>query len=122
MISIAIRHGAGLSALVVALGILGNAQELKWVPEVPLLAITAATPIAICTATGWRVVRVLGSARLGTTAAGIAGIMGGLTGGIFFLAIGKPVVDVPVLFVLGLVGGTIAGFFGTIAARRLKRA
>lgn len=119
---IGIRYGAGLSALVVVLGILGNAQEFKWVPEVPLLAVTAATPIAICGAAGWRVARVLGSVRLGTAAGGIAGIMGGLTGGIFFVVIGKPVVDVPVLLVLGLVGGTIAGFLGGIAARRWRPA
>jgi hypothetical protein len=118
MISVGIRYGAALSVLVVVLGTLGNMAAFKWLPEVPLLVITAATPIAVCAAAGWRAVRMLKSIRLGTVAGGMAGFMGGLTGGIFFVVIGKPVVDLPVLSVLGIAGGLVAGFVGSVAAHR----
>lgn len=116
--AIGIRHGALLSVLVVVLGTLGNLPALTRVPELPLLAITAATPTAVCAAAGWRAVRARGSVRLGAVAGGIAGFMAGLTGGIFFVAIGKPVLDIPVLVVLGAGGGVVAGFIGSLAARR----
>jgi hypothetical protein len=101
-----------LAAFAVVFAILGLSASLRWIPEIPLLLVAGLVPTAILVVVGY---------RAGALAGALAGAIGGGTGGVAFVVYGKPVINIPIGLVAGLVGGLALGTLGAIAGRRLGR-
>ena len=102
----------------VILGVLGLSPSLTWIPEVPLLAAFVLVPTAILAVTGALVGRIDGSVRAGWFAGAIAGAIGGCVGGLTFVAFGKPVVNIAIGLVAGVLGGGVVRAAGAWFSRR----
>jgi hypothetical protein len=100
-----------LAVYAVAFAILGLSPSLRWIPEIPLLLVAGLGPTAILAVAGY---------RAGALAGAVAGAIGGATGGVAFVVSGKPVVNIPILLVAGLVAGLVLGALGVGAAQRRR--
>jgi hypothetical protein len=98
-----------LAVFAVVFAILGLSPSLRWIPEIPLLLVAGLVPTAILLVAGYRV---------GALAGAVAGAIGGATGGVAFVVYGKPVINIPIGLVAGLVGGIALGALGAATARR----
>jgi hypothetical protein len=106
---VGLRYGVVLAAFAVAFAIVGLSPSFRWVPEIPLLLVAGLVPTVILTVAGY---------RAGALAGAVAGWIGGGTGGVAFVVYGRPVVNIPILLVAGLVAGLVLGALGAAVARR----
>ena len=106
---VGVLGGVILAVFAVVFAILGLSPSLRWIPEIPLLLVAGAVPSATLVVAGY---------RAGAMAGAVAGAIGGATGGVAFVVYGKPVVNIPILLVAGLVGGLVLGALGAAVARR----
>src|SRR2546430_3987000 len=76
-----VRGGIVLSIAVILLAILGLTPSLRWIPEVPLIAVAIAAPVAGYALTGYWAGRRTGRTAAGVLAGAVAGGMSGGVGG-----------------------------------------
>jgi hypothetical protein len=103
-----------LSFFVVLLAFVGLTPLFSWVPELPLLAVSALIPLVGYTATGYRAQRRSGRIADGVLAAAVAGVVSGLAGGLSFVLFGKSLLNIPVGIGLGCVAGAVWGAVGAL--------
>src|SRR5256885_16838278 len=85
-----VRGGIVLSIAVILLAILGLTPSLRWIPEVPLIAVAIAAPVAGYALTGYWAGRRTGRTAAGVLAGAVAGGMSGGGGGSAHLLFCKP--------------------------------
>src|ERR1700694_4535013 len=101
--------GMALGVCIVGLAILGLSPSFAWIPEVPLIALALLLPIATYGLTGYRAGRRTGRIAAGAVAGGVAGGISGVAGGLSYVAFGKPILNVAVGLIVGIVGGAMVG-------------
>jgi hypothetical protein len=112
-----LRGAAVLAACVVVLAVLGLSPSLAWIPEVPLLATAVVVPVAVLGLTGYRAAQRDPRVLAGAIAGGLAGAISGAVGGVAYVAFGKPLLNLPVGVVVGLVGGATIGLLPILVLR-----
>ena len=110
--------GIVLSIAVILLAILGLTPSLRWIPEVPLIAVAIAAPVAGYALTGYRAGRRTGRSAAGALAGAVAGGISGAVGGIAYVLFGKPLLNIVVGLLLGAIAGGVIGAGGGVLARR----
>src|SRR2546429_1031833 len=85
-----VRGGIVLSIAVILLAILGLTPSLRWIPEVPLIAVAIAAPVAGYALTGYWAGRRTGRTAAGVLAGAVAGGMSGGVGGVAYGLFCKP--------------------------------
>ncbi|HEV2009452.1 MAG TPA: hypothetical protein VGS17_00290 [Candidatus Limnocylindria bacterium] len=103
------RVGIPLAACVVVLADVGLTPTFSWVPEVPLVLIALAVPIAAFSIAGMRAGTRSRTWVAGALAGAITGTIGGAAGGLAYVAFGKPLLNIAVGTVAGALGGAIVG-------------
>jgi hypothetical protein len=106
-----------LGVCVVGLAILGLTPSFAWIPEAPLIAVAILLPTATYALTGYRAGKRTGHIAAGAFAGGVAGAISGATGGLSYVAFGKPILNIAA----GLFVGTFTGaIIGALAAAKAK--
>jgi hypothetical protein len=114
-----LRIGLVLGGCVVVLAVVGLAPSFSWVPEVPLLAMAVVLPIAAYALAGSRAVVRARRWSDGLVAGAVAGALSGAIGGVSYVLFGKPLLNIAVGVVLGMLGGALVGSAAaTVALRR----
>src|SRR6266550_7441499 len=104
-----VRGGIVLSIAVILLAILGLTPSLRWIPEVPLIAVAIAAPVAGYALTGYVAGRRSGRLAAGALAGAVAGGISGTVGGIAYVVFGKALLNIVVGLLLGVIAGGILG-------------
>jgi hypothetical protein len=115
-----IRGAAVLVGCVVVLAVLGLSPSLAWIPEVPLVATAVVVPGFVLGLTGYRATQRDPRLLAGAIAAGLAGAIGGGVGGVAYVVFGKPLLNVPVGVVVGLIGGATIGLLPILVVRGMR--
>ena len=115
-----VRGGIVLSIAVILLAILGLTPSLRWIPEVPLIAVAIAAPVAGYALTGYWAGRRTGRTAAGVLAGAVAGGISGGVGGIAYVLFGKPLLNIVVGLLLGAIAGGVIGAGGSVLGRRYR--
>jgi hypothetical protein len=113
-----LRAGLVLAACALVSAVLGLTPSLRWISEIPLLAIFGAVPIAILGVAGYRAARATRQILAGLVSGAVAGAIGGAVSGAAYVAYGKPALNIAIGLAFGLGGGVVMGAIGAAAARR----
>ena len=113
-----VRGGIALAIAVILLAVLGLTPSLRWIPEIPLIAVAIAVPVAGYALTGYVAGRRSGRLAAGALAGAVAGGISGTVGGIAYVLFGKPLLNVVIGLLLGAIAGGVIGAGGGVLARR----
>jgi hypothetical protein len=113
-----LRVGAVLAVGVVILAVVGLTPSFSWIPEIPLLLTATLIPLLGFGFAGYSSALTTHRAWDGMVAGAVAGVLSGASGGLAYVAFGKPMLNLIVVPLLGVVGGAVVG---AIAARYALR-